>query len=210
MTNTRLALIDYGSGNLHSAARALAAADPRAQVAITSAARDLADATHIVLPGVGHFADCANAVRARAGLIEALETNVIDGGKPFLGICVGAQLMATLGLEDGATPGLNWIGGEVALLERPNLRVPHVGWNALEIQRPHPVLNGLGENPHFYFTHSYALHAANADDVAATTDYGGAFVSAVARNNLFGAQFHPEKSQTAGLKLLANFIAWRP
>lgn len=212
---TTLALIDYGSGNLHSAARALrAAADAAASdsaVVITSDPDAVAAADRIVLPGVGHFADCAANLRARPGLVEALEAAVQGRGVPFLGICVGLQLLATRGLEDGETPGLGWVPGDVDEIQPgPGFRIPHMGWNSLQIAQPHPVLAGLGPDPHVYFTHSYAYRQADPADIAATTDYGGPIIAAVARGNIFATQFHPEKSQAVGLKLLTNFIQWRP
>lgn len=209
---TRLALIDYGSGNLHSCARALAAAAGDAgAVQVTSRPDDIRAADRIVLPGVGHFADCAGALRAIPGMVEALEEAVITKGRPFLGICVGMQLMADLGLEDGETRGLGWIHGVVeGLTPAPGLPVPHVGWNSLLIPAPHPVLDGLGDEPHAYFTHSYAFRPEEPSEVAAWTDYGAPVAAAVARGNLIGTQFHPEKSQRLGLTLLANFLKWRP
>ncbi len=210
-----IALIDYGSGNLHSAARALTAASNIAQrtreVRVTADPDVLRYADRIVLPGVGHFADCAAGLRARDGVVEALEEQVIEGGKPFLGICVGMQLMAARGLEDGETPGLGWVAGDVAeIAPGGGLRVPHMGWNQLNVASDHPVLEGLGADAHAYFVHSYALTAGAAADIAATTDYGGPVTACVAKQNLFGAQFHPEKSQKTGLRLLANWIRWEP
>ena len=212
---TTLALIDYGSGNLHSAERALRAAASLAGsdivIDVTSNAGRVARADRIVLPGVGHFADCAAGLRAVDGMTDALEAAVISGGKPFLGICVGMQLMAKWGLEDGETPGLGWIAGDVRRIEPDEgLAVPHMGWNGLVLQQDHPVLKNLGDDPHVYFTHSYAMVPANQADIAATADYGGPITAAVARDNLFGTQFHPEKSQRVGLRLLANFLNWDP
>ena len=209
---TRVALIDYGSGNLHSCARALAAAAGDAGiVTVTADPEEVARAERIVLPGVGHFADCAAALRAIDGMVEALEEAVLRQGRPFLGICVGMQLMADMGLEDGETRGLGWVHGIVEGLEpAPGLPVPHVGWNELILPHTHPLLAGLGDNPHAYFTHSYAFRPENADEVAAWCDYGGVFAAAIARANLFGTQFHPEKSQRVGLTLLKNFLEWKP
>ncbi|MFN4100925.1 MAG: imidazole glycerol phosphate synthase subunit HisH [Pararhodobacter sp.] len=209
---TRTALIDYGSGNLHSCARALAAAaDNAGDVTVTALPDEIARAERIVLPGVGHFADCAGALRAIPGMVEALEEAVLQKGRPFLGICVGMQLMADTGLEDGETRGLGWIHGLVEGLEAgPGLPVPHVGWNALRLPRPHPVLAGLGDQPHAYFTHSYVFRPEDETDAAAWCEYGGAFAAAVAHDNLIGTQFHPEKSQRVGLTLLANFLKWKP
>lgn len=206
---TRVALIDYGSGNLHSCARALAAAE--GNVTVTANPADVASAERIVLPGVGHFADCAGALRAIDGMVEALEEAVLGKGRPFLGICVGMQLMADMGLEDGETRGLGWIHGIVEALEpAPGLPVPHVGWNALRLPRPHPVLDGLGDQPHAYFTHSYVFRPEDETTAAAWCEYGGAFAAAVAQRNLIGTQFHPEKSQKVGLTMLANFLKWKP
>lgn len=210
-----IALIDYGSGNLHSAERALRKASlagkKTREIRVTSAPDAIANADRIILPGVGHFADCATNLRAVDGLVDALEEAVIQRGVPFFGICVGQQLLATRGLEDGETPGLNWIPGDVDRIQPgPGYRIPHMGWNELKFPRRHPVLEGLGPEPHVYFTHSYAYKSASSDHVAATTDYGKAMIAAVARDNLFATQFHPEKSQSVGLKLLENFILWDP
>ncbi|MBI1399896.1 imidazole glycerol phosphate synthase subunit HisH [Hyphomonas sp.] len=209
---SRVALIDYGSGNLHSCGRALVAAAAGAHdIQITARPDDLAAADRIVLPGVGHFADCAGALRAVPGMIEALEDAVLKRARPFLGICVGMQLMADLGLEDGETRGLGWIHGLVeGLVPAPGLPVPHVGWNELAFPDAHPVLAGLGAGTHAYFTHSYVFRPENEADVAAWCDYGSPFAAAVARDNLFGTQFHPEKSQKVGLALLGNFLNWTP
>ena len=210
-----VALIDYGSGNVHSAAGALNEAARRAGLAIDIAITDdpaaIAAAARILLPGVGHYADCAANLRARPGLVAALESAVLTRKIPFLGICVGMQLLADTGREDGDTPGLGWIPGIVdRIAPGPGLRVPHVGWNSLAIARPHALLAGLGPDPHAYFTHSYAFTPQDPADIAATTDYGAPFTSAVARDNIFGTQFHPEMSQRVGLQLLANFLQWTP
>ena len=208
-----VALIDYGSGNLRSAEKALRrAAGERADVRVTSDPDAVARADRIVLPGVGAFAACMAHLRERDGLVEAMTEAVKDRGAPFLGVCVGMQLLATRGLEFGETPGLDWIEGDVVRMEpaNPALKVPHMGWNALEARRDHPLLNGEPEGAHMYFTHSFALKPAHPDDVVAFADHGGVFVAAVARDNVAGVQFHPEKSQAAGLKLLANFLEWRP
>ena len=208
-----VALIDYGSGNLHSAGRALReAAGGAHDIRITDAPEVIAAADRIVLPGVGHFADCAAGLRARDGVVEALEQAVIRQARPFLGICVGMQLLATTGREDGATPGLGWIGGAVTrITPGPDCRIPHMGWNGLTLPRPHPVLAGLGDDPHVYFTHSYALTVDEPADIAATASYGAqAITAAVARDNMFGTQFHPEKSQRVGLQILSNFLNWTP
>ena len=210
-----IALIDYGSGNLHSAARALrvAANDAKrpSEIVLTANPELIARADRIVLPGVGHFADCAANLRAADGLIEALTEAVHNRSAAFMGICVGQQLLAATGLEDGETPGLDWIPGLVdKITPGAGYRIPHMGWNQLNIVRPHPVLAGLGDDPHVYFTHSYAYRDAAEADIAATTTYGQPIIAAVARGNIFGTQFHPEKSQRVGLKILSNFIQWEP
>ncbi|MEO0449518.1 MAG: imidazole glycerol phosphate synthase subunit HisH [Pseudomonadota bacterium] len=210
-----IALIDYGSGNLHSAARALRVAANHAkktrEIRITADPSAIAYADRIVLPGVGHFADCANNLRRHDGLIEALKEAVMERGVPFFGICVGQQLLATRGLEDGETSGLNWIPGDVdRIAPGGGLAVPHMGWNALSLHQAHPILEGLGEDPHVYFTHSYAYRDPAAEDVAATTEYGETIIAAVARGNMFATQFHPEKSQRVGLQILSNFVLWDP
>lgn len=213
---TRLAIIDYGSGNVRSVRRALEAAalgaDISLEVDLTDDADRIRRADRIVLPGVGHFADCAAGLAARHGVTEALVEAVFRKGVPFLGVCVGMQLMADIGREDVETKGLGWIPGVVERI-RPKdktLPVPHMGWNVLGDLKPHPVLARLGKEPHMYFVHSYVLTPVHRDHVAATCDYGGKFAAAVARDNIFGTQFHPEKSQRAGQILLANFLAWKP
>ncbi|MHA7898406.1 MAG: imidazole glycerol phosphate synthase subunit HisH [Henriciella sp.] len=210
-----IALIDYGSGNLHSAARALRVAANNAkktrEIRITADPSAIAYADRIVLPGVGHFADCAQNLRKHDGLVEALKEAVMDRGVPFFGICVGQQLLATRGLEDGETPGLDWIPGDVDRISPGGtLAVPHMGWNALTFRQDHAILKGLGEDPHVYFTHSYAYRNPADSDVAATTDYGETIIAAVARDNIFATQFHPEKSQRVGLQILSNFVLWEP
>jgi imidazole glycerol-phosphate synthase subunit HisH len=209
---SRTALIDYGSGNLHSCARALAAAAEAGHtIDVTADPAGIAAADRIVLPGVGHFADCAGALRAIPGMVEALEDAVLTRHRPFLGICVGMQLMADIGLEDGETRGLGWIHGLVEAFEpAPGLPVPHVGWNEIMLTGVHPVLAGLGPQPHAYFTHSYAFRPEDEAHIAAWCDYGSPFAAALARDNLFGTQFHPEKSQKLGLTLLSNFLKWSP
>ena len=208
---TAIALIDYGAGNLRSVRNALVAAGAE-DVAVTADPAVVASADRIVLPGVGAFAACMAHLRERDGLVEAMAEAVKDRGAPFLGVCVGMQLLATRGLEFGETPGLDWIEGDVVRMEpaNPALKVPHMGWNALEARRDHPLLNGEPEGAHMYFTHSFALKPADPEDVVAFADHGGVFVAAVARGNVAGVQFHPEKSQAAGLKLLSNFLEWRP
>ncbi len=210
-----IALIDYGSGNLHSAERALRLAAERAgggyDVRVNSKPEDVRTADRIVLPGVGHYADCAANLRFVNGLVDALEDAVLKRSVPFFGICVGQQLLATRGLEDGETAGLDWIPGDVdRITPGPEYRIPHMGWNALKATDGHPLLKDLGEDPHVYFTHSYAYRNASPDHIAATTEYGTDTIAAVARDNIFATQFHPEKSQRVGLQILTNFINWSP
>jgi glutamine amidotransferase len=209
-------IIDYGSGNLRSAAKAFerAAAERGTAdaVKVSSEAEDVRRAERIVLPGVGAFADCRHGLAALPGMEEALEETVKRRGRPFLGICVGMQLMAERGREFTVTEGLGWISGEVIKLTPGDarLKVPHMGWNELAMHHEHPVLAGLGAGTHAYFLHSYRLAATEPDDVLASADYGGSIAAVVGRDNLLGVQFHPEKSQTAGLALIANFLGWRP
>jgi imidazole glycerol-phosphate synthase subunit HisH len=211
-----IALIDYGSGNLRSAEKALVKASGALATSCAIHTTDdpdvIARADAIVLPGVGAFAACVDLLDAKAGLREAICTAVRRRGAPFLGVCVGMQLMASAGLEFGETPGLDWIAGEVRRLEPSDWRykVPHMGWNELDGIVDHPVFAGASPGTHMYFTHSFAYYPIDERDVAAWTDHGGAFPAAVARGNLVGVQFHPEKSQAAGLRLLANFLEWRP
>jgi glutamine amidotransferase len=209
----RVALIDYGSGNLRSAEKALVrAAAGAADIVVTNDPETVARADRIVLPGVGAFAACMSALAERTGVIEAINVAVKDRGAPFLGICVGMQLMATRGLEFGVTPGLGWIEADVRKIAPadPALKVPHMGWNNLEGVTDLPVLAGLRAGAPVYFTHSFAMFPQDSADVAAYVDHGGRFPAAVARDNLAGVQFHPEKSQAAGLRLLADFLEWRP
>jgi glutamine amidotransferase len=212
---SKVVLIDYGSGNLRSAEKALqrASRDHGASTVTTTDDPDIiARADRIVLPGVGAFAACMTAVEHRPGVVEAMTEAVKTRGAPFLGVCVGMQLLATRGLEFGETGGLDWIPGEVRRLTPAgaHYKVPHMGWNALELGDGHPLFAGLPPGAHMYFTHSFALHPANVEDMIAATDHGGRFTAAVARGNIAGVQFHPEKSQAAGLKLLSNFLEWRP
>lgn len=210
-----IALIDYGSGNLHSAARALRVAANNAkktrEIRITADPSAIAYADRIVLPGVGHFADCAANLHKHDGLVDALKEAVLDRGVPFFGVCVGQQLLATRGLEDGETAGLDWIPGDVDRIQPGGgLAVPHMGWNALTFRQDHPILNDLGADPHVYFTHSYAYRNPAVSNIAATTEYGETIIAAVARGNIFATQFHPEKSQRVGLQILSNFVLWDP
>lgn len=214
-----VAIIDYGSGNLHSARKAFerAARDAAitAEILVTARPEDVLAASHVVLPGVGAFTDCRRGLDSVAGMTEALEEAVLRRGKPFLGICVGAQLLATRGLEYETTPGLGWIKGDVAVLKPADgsLKIPHMGWNTLDSKRVHPVLAGIPTGPdglHAYFVHSYQLYPQDPSDLVATADYGGPVTAMVGRDSIVGVQFHPEKSQTLGLALIANFLRWRP
>jgi glutamine amidotransferase len=214
-----VAIIDYGSGNLHSAAKAFerAAREEGSSLAIkvTGEPQDVLEADRIVLPGVGAFADCRQGLVRIPGMIEALEEAVHGAGKPFLGICVGLQLMAERGLEHGLTPGLGWIGGEVRAIEPAEaaLKIPHMGWNTLRMARSHALFDGIEtgeEGLNAYFVHSYHLVPSDPATLIATTDYGGEVTAFVARDNMAGSQFHPEKSQKLGLALIANFLTWNP
>lgn len=205
-----IALIDYGAGNLHSVHNALRAAGAEA-VAVTANPDIVRGAERIVLPGVGSFRACYEGLTGIAGMVEALEERVLQHGAPFLGICVGMQLLADRGLEHGECPGLGWVSGEVCLIERtdPVIKVPHMGWNDVSLT-PHHGDHGLIEPGEAYFLHSYHFQPANGRDIAAMTDHGGGLVAALARDNIVGVQFHPEKSQSYGLDLLSRFLEWRP
>ena len=214
-----VAIIDYGSGNLHSAAKAFERAaregGAEASIGITADPDDVRAADRIVLPGVGAFADCKAGLDAVPGMVEALEESVRRKGRPFLGICVGAQLMAERGLEFRVAEGLGWIAGDVKAIEPadPRLKIPHMGWNTLFLVNRHPLLDGIPTGPqglHAYFVHSFHLVTPERSALVAVADYGGAVTAMVGRDNMAGTQFHPEKSQTLGLKLIANFLAWRP
>lgn len=211
-----VAIVDYGSGNLRSAAKAFERMarerNLNAPIQVTSDPETVRRAERIVLPGVGAFGDCRRGLDALPGMVEALQESVRDRGRPFLGICVGMQLMATRGLEHGVHPGLGWIAGDVVRLEPAdaNLKIPHMGWNQLERVAAHPVLNGLRDGDHAYFVHSYGLMPADPGMVLASADYGGAVVAIVGRDNMIGTQFHPEKSQVTGLTLIGNFLTWKP
>ena len=209
-------IIDYGSGNLRSAANAFerqaALLDNPPEILVTADPDKVRAADRIVLPGVGAFADCAAGLNAVPGMRDVLEERVIAGGTPFLGICVGMQLLATEGREKAITPGLGWIEGAVVHLtpSDPSLKIPHMGWNTLAIQKPHALLAGIPEGLHAYFVHSYHLVTDRPDTTIATTDYGGPVTAIVGRDNIFGTQFHPEKSQALGLGLISNFLSWSP
>ncbi len=215
----RVAIIDYGSGNLRSATkafeRAARASGTAAEIDLTADAERVRTADRIVLPGVGAYADCAAGLHAVPGMWEAIEESTLIRGRPFLGICVGMQLMSERGLEKTVTRGFGWIAGDVREIEPadPTLKIPQIGWNTIHVKHPHPLFDGIptGEDGlHAYFVHSYHLAATNPDQVLATTDYGGEVTAAVARDNMAGTQFHPEKSQALGLALIANFLKWKP
>ncbi len=214
-----VAIVDYGSGNLHSAAKAFERAARDAgldqPIVVTHDPDNVAAADRIVLPGVGAFADCRRGLDAVDGMVAALEEAVQRKGRPFFGICVGMQLLAERGREYEVTEGLGWIAGEVDRIapRDPNLKIPHMGWNTLDVARAHPLLDGLtlgAQGRHAYFVHSYQLKPSQRADLLAEADYGGAVTAIVARDNIVGTQFHPEKSQRLGLALIANFLQWKP
>ena len=212
----KVAIVDYGSGNLHSAhkafERAAREADVAAEVRVTADPDWTLAADRIVLPGVGAFADCRRGLDAATGMVEALSESVRRRGRPFLGICVGMQLLATRGLEHETVAGLDWISGDVAAIRPadPTLKIPHMGWNTLDARRPHALLEGIKSGLHAYFVHSFQLYPADGEDIVATADYAGAITAIIARDNVAGTQFHPEKSQSLGLALIGNFLKWRP
>jgi glutamine amidotransferase len=209
-------IIDYGSGNLRSAAKAFGFAARTAglatEIKVSADPAEVAAADRIVLPGVGAFADCMAGLAALPGMVAALTRAVREEKRPFLGICVGMQLLATTGREHGEHAGLGWIPGEVRRIEgeATGLKVPHMGWNELSMRAAHPLLDGIAPGAHAYFVHSYHLVPRDAAAVLATTDYGGPIAAVLARGNIAGTQFHPEKSQDAGLRLIANFLRWSP
>lgn len=212
-----IVIVDYGSGNLRSAARAFERAVKEAglpdKVMVTGDPYAVRLADRVVLPGVGAFADCKRGLWAVDGMSEALREHVIDKGNPFFGICVGMQLMATRGLEHGETEGFGWIEGAVDRItpDDPALKIPHMGWNELLLpDDPHPLFDGLETGSHVYFVHSYHMKAENPSNVLANADYGGPITAAVGRDNMVGTQFHPEKSQAAGLRIISNFLRWKP
>jgi len=212
----KVAIVDYGSGNLRSAAKSFArAADEQnldVDVVVTGKPDDVLMADRIVLPGVGAFADCQAGLEAVDGLHDALTEVVIHKARPFFGICVGMQLMSDVGHEFGDTLGLGWIAGDVTALKPsdPNLKIPHMGWNDLNIATPHPVFDGIKNGEHAYFVHSYHFQTQNPAHILARVDYGGPVTAAVGRDNLVGTQFHPEKSQQVGLHIIGNFLRWAP
>ncbi len=207
-------LVDYEAGNLHSAEKAfqrMAAETGAGKVIVSDRAEDVATADRIVLPGDGAFPACRDALAGRGALHEALVEAVERRGRPFLGICVGMQLMATAGHEYRKTPGLGWIAGEVVRIEpQSGLKVPHMGWNDLVIDLPHPVLDGIATGDHAYFVHSYHMQVTDPAERLAWADYGGQITAIIGRGTMIGTQFHPEKSQRAGLRLIANFLRWKP
>ena len=214
----RTALIDYGSGNLASAAKALARAAANVgsgtgqEIVTTADPQIVLDADRIVLPGVGAFADCMRGLSAVPGMVEVLREKVLKEGVPFLGICVGMQLLATVGWEFGDHSGLGWIAGEVVKItpDDSDLKIPHMGWNELKLLQRHALLDGIATGAHAYFVHSYQFKPILPDDLLATTDYGGPLTAMVANENIAGTQFHPEKSQATGIRLLENFLRWKP
>jgi glutamine amidotransferase len=214
-----VAIVDYGSGNLHSAAKAFERAARECgygePIVVTHDPDAVARAERVVLPGVGAFADCRRGLDAVSGMVEALNTRVRQQGRPFLGICVGMQLMAERGREYEVTAGLGWIPGEVDRITPcdPDLKIPHMGWNTLNAVRPHKLLEGIPVGPqglHAYFVHSFHLKTAEPASLVAQADYGGPVTAIVGRDTAVGTQFHPEKSQRLGLKLIANFLQWKP
>lgn len=215
----RVAIIDYGSGNLKSVAKAFerAVSDMGSPIHldVTSDAKAVLAADHIVLPGVGAYADCRRGLDAVAGMVDALDEAVQHKARPFLGVCVGMQLLSTRGLEKSTTNGLNWVQGDVRAMKPSDaaLKIPQIGWNTIELKHDHPVFNDIatGEHGlHAYFVHSYMFDVKNSADVLATTNYGETVTAAIARDNIVGTQFHPEKSQRLGLKLITNFLKWKP
>ncbi|MCB1430470.1 MAG: imidazole glycerol phosphate synthase subunit HisH [Nitratireductor sp.] len=215
----RISIVDYGSGNLHSAQKAFERAAREASlvadIALTSDPERLRTSDRIVLPGVGAFADCRNGLVAVPGMVDAIRECVVAKARPFLGICVGQQLMATRGLEKTETPGLDWIAGDVVEISPADsgLKVPQIGWNTLDVRNRHPLLDGIPTGPegwHAYFVHSYHIAVKNPEERIAVTDYGGEVTAIVGRDNMVGTQFHPEKSQKLGLALIGNFLKWNP
>jgi glutamine amidotransferase len=214
-----VAIVDYGSGNLHSAAKAFERAARESghaePILVTNDPDAVARAERIVLPGVGAFADCRRGLDAVGGMVEALEQRVRRQGRPFLGICVGMQLMAERGREYEVTPGLGWIAGEVDRITPadPDLKIPHMGWNTLQARAPHPLIEGIPLGPqglHAYFVHSFELKPSAPSDLIAEAEYGGPVTAIVGHDTVVGTQFHPEKSQRLGLRLIANFLKWKP
>lgn len=208
----RVALIDYDSGNLHSAEKAfqLMGREAGAEIVVTSDPEIAAKADRILLPGDGAFPACREALGEVDGMAEAIREAVLNRGVPFMGICVGMQMLATTGHEYRETAGLDWIGGDVVAIEAPGLKVPHMGWNDLVIDRPHPVLEGIKTGDHAYFVHSWQVRVNDPAHLLAHVDYGAPVTAVIGRDNIIGTQFHPEKSQDVGLRLIANFLRWKP
>ena len=213
MWKSKVVIIDYGSGNLQSVFNALELVKNSSHlIQISSNPADLISATCIILPGVGAFGDCISSLKAIDGMVEELQTQVLKNKKPFLGICVGMQLLADFGFEYGKHSGLGFVAGDVVEVNNQNntLKVPHIGWNNISIKKPHPVLNGIKDGEHFYFVHSFYAVPANQSHTVGSTEYGAWFTSAIARDTIFATQFHPEKSAEYGLRLYQNFTTWQP
>ncbi|PIR37744.1 MAG: imidazole glycerol phosphate synthase subunit HisH [Alphaproteobacteria bacterium CG11_big_fil_rev_8_21_14_0_20_39_49] len=207
---SQITIIDYGSGNLHSIAKAFEkeAGSHKLKVVISDKADDVDKASHIVLPGVGAFGDCIKGLQGLEGMMDSLHENVRLKKKPFMGVCVGMQMLADEGMENGSHKGLGWISGKVLPLKPsdPNLKIPHMGWNEIRIEQEHPVLEGISSGDHVYFVHSYHFDCTNKNNALASVDYGQRVVSVIANDNIVAAQFHPEKSQQVGLKFISNFL----
>jgi glutamine amidotransferase len=212
----KVAIVDYGSGNLRSAQKALARAGSelggRYEIVVTTQAEEVARADRVVLPGVGAFGDCMAGLKSISGMVEALDEAIAKRSAPFLGICVGMQLLATLGREFGDHEGLGWIASEVVAMEPADsaMKIPHMGWNALTLLRGHALFDGIESGDDVYFVHSYEMRVRDPAEVIAITEYGGAVTAAVGRDNIAGVQFHPEKSQNVGIAILKNFLLWKP
>ena len=211
----RTVIVDYDSGNLHSAQKAferMAREVDAGEVIVTSQAEHVANADRVVLPGDGAFPACRDALFAVDGVADALQEVVIEKGRPFLGICVGMQMLASRGHEYRTVDGLDWVGGDIVQIEPDNrdLKVPHMGWNDLVIDHPHPLLDGISTGDHVYFVHSFQMKVAQSAHRIAHCDYGGDVTAVIGRDNIVGTQFHPEKSQNTGLQMIANFLTWTP
>jgi glutamine amidotransferase len=208
----RVTLVDYDSGNLHSAEKAFAlmGRETGAGITVTSDPEAVRAADRIVLPGDGAFPACKAALEAVPGMVEALREAVLGRAVPFMGICVGMQMLAEIGHEYRDTEGLGWIGGQIDAIDAPGLKVPHMGWNELAVLQPHPLLDGVSTGDHAYFVHSWQFRVSAAAHLLATADYGGPVTAVVGRDNIVGTQFHPEKSQAIGLRIIGNFLRWRP
>ncbi len=210
MWKSKVVIIDYGSGNLQSVFNALQLVKTSSDlIEISSNPEDLKSATHIILPGVGAFGDCIASLKAIDKMVEELQIQVLKNKKPFLGICVGMQLLADFGFEYGKHSGLGFVAGDVVGIDNQNntLKVPHIGWNNISIKKSHPILNGIQDGEHFYFVHSFHFVAQNQNDVTATVHYGTNLIAIIAKENIVATQFHPEKSSDTGLKILKNFIS---